>query len=251
MPSLGTSFLLALALHLTAGVALYSYVATSTLEDQGEPFITVEISGDGGEGLDSTQPLASLAASDLSAAERQPSLAPALIPEVTAAKAKEPELLMIKPVKKVARVAPDTTVPKRKLLKPEPIAQAALNTEAFLGDTQCLSTSCSAQGITSYGDASYGNGTKSAQQSLGLKLVHSPIPRYPEAARRAGFQGKVLLDVSVQSDGKPEAVSLVSSSGRPDCDASALETVRERWRFNQHDSDGDVRQRIAIVFKLR
>lgn len=60
--------------------------------------------------------------------------------------------------------------------------------------------------------------------------LNNPKPVYPPYARRLGEQGKVLLRVSVNAQGLPEAVELDASSGSPRLDAAALESVR-RWRF--------------------
>jgi periplasmic protein TonB len=55
-------------------------------------------------------------------------------------------------------------------------------------------------------------------------------PEYPESARRRGEQGRVVLRVAVSGDGAPVEVSVVSSSGHPSLDGSAIAAVR-RWRF--------------------
>jgi protein TonB len=45
-----------------------------------------------------------------------------------------------------------------------------------------------------------------------------------------GEQGRVVLRVLVNADGRPEQVELRGSSGSPRLDGAALETVR-RWKF--------------------
>lgn len=52
-----------------------------------------------------------------------------------------------------------------------------------------------------------------------------------------GEQGEVRLDVHVGSDGAVLDVRLRRSSGSPELDRSAVETVR-RWRFKPATVDG-------------
>lgn len=55
-------------------------------------------------------------------------------------------------------------------------------------------------------------------------------PRYPEALRRRGIEGTVLLKVRVTDRGRVEAVQVERSAGQPELDQSATEAV-QRWRF--------------------
>ncbi len=55
-------------------------------------------------------------------------------------------------------------------------------------------------------------------------------PSYPEAARRRGEQGRVVLRVDVSADGLPLDVSVAEGSGFPSLDAAAIGAVRQ-WRF--------------------
>jgi protein TonB len=71
------------------------------------------------------------------------------------------------------------------------------------------------------------NGSLSAQPAYGV----NPKPPYPFVARRAGAQGVVLLRVRVRANGTVAEVQLAHSSGFAPLDDSALQTVRERWRF--------------------
>ena len=58
----------------------------------------------------------------------------------------------------------------------------------------------------------------------------NPIPHYPRVARKNGWQGRVLLAVSVGIDGRATSVRVRRSSGHRVLDQAALATVR-RWRF--------------------
>jgi periplasmic protein TonB len=55
-------------------------------------------------------------------------------------------------------------------------------------------------------------------------------PIYPEIARLRGEQGRTVLRVSVDADGRPDNVSVAVSSGYPILDSAALSAVRD-WRF--------------------
>jgi protein TonB len=50
--------------------------------------------------------------------------------------------------------------------------------------------------------------------------------RYPDAARRDGLQGTVLVVFAMRRDGSLVQVGVKSSSGRPVLDREALETLR-------------------------
>jgi len=65
----------------------------------------------------------------------------------------------------------------------------------------------------------------------GLGSAANPIPRYPEIARARGWEGVVLLNVSVAADGRAETVDIARSSGHAVLDEAALDAVR-RWRFD-------------------
>lgn len=60
--------------------------------------------------------------------------------------------------------------------------------------------------------------------------LHNPKPIYPMAARRAGYEGKVIVRALIQTDGSAERVEVKKSSGYELLDRAALEAVR-KWRF--------------------
>ena len=61
-------------------------------------------------------------------------------------------------------------------------------------------------------------------------VATNAAPPYPEAARAAGLQGKVTLRLRIGVDGRVESLKLLTSSGVPSMDESALATVKQ-WRF--------------------
>jgi TonB family protein len=81
--------------------------------------------------------------------------------------------------------------------------------------------------------------------------VYDPDPEYSEEARRAKFQGIVLLWVVVGPDGRPRDVRVQRSLGMG-LDEKALEAVR-RWRFEPSMLDGRavaVQVNIEVNFRL-
>ena len=86
-----------------------------------------------------------------------------------------------------------------------------------------------------------------------VAYLHNPPPAYPASSRQQGEEGRVLLNVMINSDGKPEVVQIKRSSGYPALDQSAADTVR-RWRFTpakRDDRPVDAWVTVPIVFRLR
>jgi protein TonB len=77
---------------------------------------------------------------------------------------------------------------------------------------------------------SAGPETGTTPPRYGFGSAANPIPRYPETARENGWEGVVMLSVSVGAGGEALSVSILKSSGHGLLDASAVDAVR-RWRF--------------------
>lgn len=60
--------------------------------------------------------------------------------------------------------------------------------------------------------------------------AQSPAPAYPASALRKGESGVVLLNVTVDAQGRPTRVRVAQRSGSRALDRAAVEAV-ERWRF--------------------
>lgn len=60
--------------------------------------------------------------------------------------------------------------------------------------------------------------------------LENPAPPYPHLSRRLGEEGRVLVRVLVDREGRPRTVALDASSGYSRLDNAAMQTVR-RWRF--------------------
>lgn len=68
------------------------------------------------------------------------------------------------------------------------------------------------------------------QNQLPQPVATNVAPPYPEEARAAGLQGKVTLRLRIGIDGRVESLKILTSSGVPSLDESALATVKQ-WRF--------------------
>ncbi|MCX7094601.1 MAG: energy transducer TonB [Methylobacter sp.] len=71
---------------------------------------------------------------------------------------------------------------------------------------------------------------KVTEPRAGAGYLDNPAPVYPEVAMERGWEGKVLMKVHVQANGKPDNVSVVKSSGKEVLDDEAVRTVKQ-WSF--------------------
>lgn len=82
------------------------------------------------------------------------------------------------------------------------------------------------------------------------KAIYDPDPEYSEEARRAKFQGTVLLWVVVGVDGRPRDIRVQRSVGMG-LDEKAIEAVRQ-WRFEPSMMDGHpVASQVNIEVSFR
>jgi TonB family protein len=95
-----------------------------------------------------------------------------------------------------------------------------------------------------------GSPLRVSSETMEQRILHKVDPVYPEAARVAGTQGIVILDVIVAPDGTVKHLRPVSG---PDLLArSALDAV-QFWRFEPYRSAGvavDVETTITVEFQL-
>lgn len=111
-------------------------------------------------------------------------------------------------------------------------------------------------GSSSLGSRS-GNGNGAGSMGGGIALSQAryrdtPRPVYPESARSKGREGRVLLRVLVDNEGRSKQVEINSSSGSDALDRAAAETIK-RWRFYPaHFGDQPIESwlRIPIEFHL-
>jgi protein TonB len=80
-----------------------------------------------------------------------------------------------------------------------------------------------------------GNGEGSGPGHAGVPLTQAsyretPRPHYPDSARREGKEGRVLLRVLIDEEGRTKAVEVNASSGHDMLDHAATEAIK-KWRF--------------------
>ena len=83
------------------------------------------------------------------------------------------------------------------------------------------------------------------------RALYQPDPEYSEEARRAKFQGTVVLDVTIGQDGRPRDLRIARSLGMG-LDEKAVDAVR-LWKFVPATKDGHpvaVRVAIEVAFRL-
>ena len=78
---------------------------------------------------------------------------------------------------------------------------------------------------------------ESLRQPEPLETVNRP-PAYPSLARKRGWQGTVLLEVDVQSDGMVKNIQIKKSSSYNLLDREALDVVR-KWHFSPGLKSGE------------
>jgi protein TonB len=66
--------------------------------------------------------------------------------------------------------------------------------------------------------------------TAGADYLHNPAPEYPEIAMDRGWEGRVLMKVHVQPNGKPDKINVIKSSGQKVLDDAAVKTVKQ-WSF--------------------
>jgi len=81
-----------------------------------------------------------------------------------------------------------------------------------------------------------------------MSLSSRVDPIYPASAQRAGYEGTVLLEITVDTNGRAIDVRVTRSSGFDVLDAAAIQAVKQ-WRFNHPATI--VKVRAPITFKLK
>ena len=71
---------------------------------------------------------------------------------------------------------------------------------------------------------------KVTEEGISLpRPIFSPDPEYPEEARRANYQGSVVLGMVVETDGRPYGIKVLRTL-KYGLDEKAIEAVK-KWRF--------------------
>lgn len=112
-------------------------------------------------------------------------------------------------------------------------------------------------GAQGHGSGGTGRGSGDGFSQNDFRLTQAryretPKPSYPEQARKEGQQGRVLLRVLVDQEGKSKSVEVSRSSGSQTLDRAAVEAIR-LWRFSPArygDKPVESWVRIPVDFRL-
>jgi protein TonB len=156
------------------------------------------------------------------------------------------------------RAEPEPTRPARPIRperkRPPSVALPSAKPEPSASEPQPAASAPSPQGAPRGGAASTRTATYPARGLVTARPRYksNPEPPYPLEARRRRQQGTVLLSVRVGASGRPESVTLATSSGSAALDAAAIAAV-EGWEFDPGRLDGEPiasQVEIPIRFEL-
>ena len=88
-----------------------------------------------------------------------------------------------------------------------------------------------------------------AQTTTSVGVLRSVHPIYPRIAKKSGWEGTVLLRVTVETNGRASKVDVSRSSGRKVLDDAAVKAVK-RWTFRPA-RDGNIPIRSVVVIPLK
>jgi protein TonB len=91
-----------------------------------------------------------------------------------------------------------------------------------------------------------------ALPSSNADYLNNPAPAYPALSRRLGEQGRVVIRVLIDKDGKPQQGNIEQSSGYARLDQAALRAAMD-WRYVPGRRDGkaqDMWFSVPIQFTL-
>ena len=94
------------------------------------------------------------------------------------------------------------------------------------------------------------SGLRVSPETMEKRIVMKVEPVYPEAARKAGLQGLVVMDAVIAPDGTVKRLRSVSG---PDLLAQSATAAVQSWKFEPYLSSGkavEVETTIAIEFRL-
>ncbi|MCC6232766.1 MAG: TonB family protein [Verrucomicrobiales bacterium] len=118
---------------------------------------------------------------------------------------------------------------------------------SFAGTDEIGSAAVDPSTAATSGASGTGSGPAVETLSYGHGEGRQPAPEYPRQAVRERQQGTVLVRLTVGEHGRVLAAEAVSPSPWPLLNASAVRTVRERWRF----PPGPIRRyEVPIRFEL-
>jgi len=94
------------------------------------------------------------------------------------------------------------------------------------------------------------SGLRVSPETMDKRILTKVDPAYPEAARRAGTEGVVVLDAVIAPDGSVKRLHLVSG---PDLLVQSTTEAVQAWKFEPYLSSGkpvEVETTIAVEYRL-
>ena len=149
-------------------------------------------------------------------------------------------------------------------VSPEPVSQSVVRSEVATNvplpfENVASTPTAAAQPSTGLTVTEPGVGTApmarpSSGRILAPRILQKKDPVYPANATRQGLEGKVVLKIEVQVDGRAGEIIVVDSSGSEALDEAAVAAVRQ-WRFipaREEDTGIPVRRftTVPIVFEI-
>ena len=96
-----------------------------------------------------------------------------------------------------------------------------------------------------------GGGTGGYGGASEPKLIYAPDPEFSEEARKAKYQGSVLIHVIIDANGTPQDLKVTKALGLG-LDEKAIQAV-QTWRFKPGLKDGkpvNVEATVEVTFRL-
>ena len=92
-----------------------------------------------------------------------------------------------------------------------------------------------------------------APSPIGGFLAIQRALRYPEIARKAGIEGRVIIQVQISVTGRVVNAKVIKSLGHSGCDEAAIKAIKTvKWKpALQRDKPVEVRVAIPVIFKLK
>jgi periplasmic protein TonB len=90
-------------------------------------------------------------------------------------------------------------------------------------------------------------------ETANMQVNRRVDPVYPPQSRRAGEEGTGVYRVLVDANGRPQEVTVVTSSGFPRLDEAAVTAIR-KWVFNPAKQEGQAVQswtKVQVKFELK
>lgn len=158
---------------------------------------------------------------------------------------------LIEPIPVPVTTAPAIARPQPPQVRAQPVAPPVVLSSAEPGDIAALPEPTLPEIARS---AEPAHSISPPQTGVQLQYASAPPPTYPPEALRSGQAGTVLLQVLVDTDGRPLQVDVARSSGHRSLDRAARRHVLAHWTFRPAVQDGRPVQAIGLVpveFALR